>query len=88
VESMRYVRAYPTELPILATLLGQIETPVKIINGRRDRVVPPVNAEYLHARLPRATVDIIDAGHFIWEDAADEYASIVTTWWEGGYKTA
>jgi pimeloyl-ACP methyl ester carboxylesterase len=88
VESMRYVRAYPTELPILGRMLAQIDTPVEIINGRRDRVVPPVNAEYLHDRLPRAKLDLIDAGHFIWEDAADEYASLVTTWWDGGYKLA
>jgi len=30
-------------------------------------------------------VDIIEAGHFTWEDAADEYAALVTSWWGGGY---
>jgi hypothetical protein len=30
-------------------------------------------------------VDIIEAGHFTWEDAADEYAALVTRWWGGGY---
>ncbi|HEY9376033.1 MAG TPA: alpha/beta hydrolase, partial [Jiangellaceae bacterium] len=43
VESMRYVRAYPEELPILAELLPQITTPVTIINGRHDHVVPLAN---------------------------------------------
>ena len=47
VESMRYVRAYPEELPELAELLPQITTPVTIINGRHDRVVPVANAEFL-----------------------------------------
>ena len=28
-----------------------------------------------------------DAGHFTWEDAADEYTALVTTWWGGGYAT-
>jgi hypothetical protein len=28
-----------------------------------------------------------DAGHFAWEDAADEYAVLVTEWWSGGYTT-
>ena len=37
VESMRYVRRYPEELPELAKLLPQIATPVTIINGRHDR---------------------------------------------------
>ncbi|MFL5578599.1 MAG: alpha/beta fold hydrolase [Gemmatimonadaceae bacterium] len=88
VESMRYVRAYPTELPVLRDLLPGIQTPVQLIGGARDPVVPPVNAEYLHARLPRSKLDIIDAGHFTWEDGADEYAAIVTSWWDGGYATA
>ena len=84
-ESMRYVQAYPQELPVLRDLLPTIETPVQIISGARDRVVPPVNAEFLHERLPKSKLDLIDAGHFIWEDAADQYAALVTRWWTGGY---
>ena len=84
-ESMRYVRTYPEQLPILRDLLPKIETPVQIIAGARDPVVPPVNAEYLHERLPKSKLDIIDALHFIWEDAADTYAALVTSWWAGGY---
>jgi pimeloyl-ACP methyl ester carboxylesterase len=85
VESMRYVRTYPTELRVLRDLLAEIQTPVQIIAGARDPAVPPVNAEYLHERLPRSNLDIVDAGHFTWEDAADEYAALVTSWWRGGY---
>jgi pimeloyl-ACP methyl ester carboxylesterase len=81
VESMRYVRSYPTELPVLRDLLSEIETPVRIIAGARDRAVPPVNAEFLQDRLPNSKLDVIDAGHFTWEDGADEYAALVTGWW-------
>jgi pimeloyl-ACP methyl ester carboxylesterase len=88
VESMRYVRTYPTELPILRDLLPEIQTPVQIIAGARDPAVPPVNAEFLHERLPNSKLDLIDAGHFTWEDGADEYAALVTSWWHGGYATA
>jgi pimeloyl-ACP methyl ester carboxylesterase len=88
VESMRYVRAYPTELPALRDLLPEIQTPVQIIAGSRDPAVPPVNAEFLDARLPNSKLDILDAGHFLWEDAADEFASLVTNWWDGGYARA
>jgi pimeloyl-ACP methyl ester carboxylesterase len=88
VESMRYVRAYPTELPILADLLPNIETPVEIIGGLWDWAVPPSNHRYLHQRLPNSKLDLIDAGHFTWEDAADEYARIVTSWWAGDYANA
>jgi pimeloyl-ACP methyl ester carboxylesterase len=80
-ESMRYVRAYPKQLPELSELLPRITTPTLIINGARDPVVPPANAEYLHERLPNSRLEILDAKHFILEDAADEYAALVTSWW-------
>ena len=76
-ESMLYVRRYPQELPELAELLPQIAVPVTIINGRHDRVVPLANAEFLDERLPTSRLAIIDAGHFVWEEAPEEYASIV-----------
>ena len=77
VESMRYARRYPEELPTLAKLLPTITTPVTIINGRHDRVVPVANAEFLDERLPNSRLELIDAGHFVWEEAPAEYASIV-----------
>ena len=86
-ESIRYVQSYPTELEGLRDVLTQIQTPVQIIAGRRDAVVPPVNAEYLHERLPNSELNLIDAGHFVWEDAADEYAALVNRWWSGGFRT-
>jgi pimeloyl-ACP methyl ester carboxylesterase len=88
VESMSYVRTYPTELPVLRDQLGDIETPVQIIAGRQDTAVPPSNAEFLHERLPHNKLDIIDAGHFTWESAPDEYATLVTNWWQDGYRAA
>ena len=77
VESMRYVRTYPEQLPALAELLPTITTPVTIINGNHDRVVPLANAEFLDKRLPNSRVKIIDAGHFAWEEAPSEYAAII-----------
>jgi pimeloyl-ACP methyl ester carboxylesterase len=85
-ESMRYVRSYPTELRELRDLLANIVTPVLIINGQRDPIVPPANAEYLYQHLPRCQMEFIDAGHFIWEDAAEEYARLLVGWWDGGYR--
>ena len=76
-ESMRYVRKYPEELPVLAGLLPQIAVPVTIINGRHDRVVPLANAEFLDQRLPTSRLVIIDAGHFVWEEEPAKYASAV-----------
>jgi pimeloyl-ACP methyl ester carboxylesterase len=86
-ESMRYVQSYPTELEALRDVLPHIQTPVQIIAGRRDAVVPLVNAEYLDERLPHSELRVVDASHFIWEDAADEYAAVVKAWWAGGFTT-
>jgi pimeloyl-ACP methyl ester carboxylesterase len=79
------VGACPTDLPILRDLLPGIQTAVQHIAGRRDEVVPVVNSEYLHERLPHSKLDVIEAGHFTWEEAPDEYAALVTSWWNGGY---
>jgi pimeloyl-ACP methyl ester carboxylesterase len=85
VESMRYVRNLATELPDLRDLLPTIATPVLIIAGARDPLVPPANAEFLDERLPNSKLNILDAGHYTWEDAADEFAALATSWWGGGY---
>ncbi len=88
VESMRYARAYPDQLPELAGLLPAIETPVHVVTGRRDRVVPLANAEFLVANLPNCRLTILDSGHFVWEEAARDYESIVLDWATGGYREA
>src|SRR4051795_1145040 len=82
VESMAYVRSYPSDLPVLAERLGDIPTPVQIIAGRHDALVPPSNAEYLHARLPSSELDILETGHFAWEDCADDYLELTRSWIE------
>jgi pimeloyl-ACP methyl ester carboxylesterase len=82
-ESLRYLRSYPADLPVLAGLLPRIDTPVQIIAGAGDTAVPPANARFLHERLPYSKLDVIDAGHFTWEDAAADYAALVTSWWRG-----
>jgi pimeloyl-ACP methyl ester carboxylesterase len=80
-ESLRYLRSYPAELPVLAGLLPQIDIPVQLIAGAGDTAVPPANTRFLHERLPHSKLDVLDAGHFTWEDAPAEYAALVTSWW-------
>jgi pimeloyl-ACP methyl ester carboxylesterase len=84
--SMRYARRYPAELPALAELLPEIEIPVLIFAGLRDRVVPLGNAEFLTARIPRSRLATIDCGHFVWEEAPDEFAGLIAAWVAGGYR--
>lgn len=85
-ESTRYVRRYPQELPVLGELLPEIQAPVQIINSLRDPLVPPVNGEYLHERLPNSKLDFLDAAHYPWEDAADQYAAIISAWVKDVYQ--
>ncbi len=87
VESAPYVRSYPTDLPVMAERLGDIRTPVQIIAGRHDSLVPPSNAEFLHARLNGSKLDILDTGHFAWEDGADDYLELTRSWIEA-HRTA
>jgi pimeloyl-ACP methyl ester carboxylesterase len=82
VESAAYVRSYPSDLPVLAERLADIRTPVQIIAGRHDQLVPPSNAEFPRARLANSKLDILDTGHFAWEDGADEYLGLTRSWIE------
>jgi pimeloyl-ACP methyl ester carboxylesterase len=85
-ESTAFVRAYPKSLPILQNKLATIQTPVQIIWGKKDQYVPVSNAEYLNEKLPNAKLDLLKPGHFVWEDAADDYARVVSDWVGGGYR--
>jgi pimeloyl-ACP methyl ester carboxylesterase len=82
IESAAYVREYPSDLPVLAERLGDIRTPVQIIAGRHDALVPPSNAEFLHARLADSKLDILETGHFTWEDGAEDYLELTRSWIE------
>jgi pimeloyl-ACP methyl ester carboxylesterase len=81
-ETIPYAQSYLTYLPILAELLHRINTPIRVVAGAGDQVVPSVNSEFLLQRLPHSRVDYIaGAGHFCWEEKPDEFADLVTEWW-------
>ena len=77
VESMRYVRRYPEELPVLHELLPHLRVPVTVVSGLRDHVVPLANATYVAERVPDGRSVVLDAGHFLWEEVPDQYAAAV-----------
>jgi pimeloyl-ACP methyl ester carboxylesterase len=49
--------------------------------GNHDRGVLPVNGDHLHEQLPHSKSDKVDAGHFAWTHAADQYATLISDWW-------
>jgi pimeloyl-ACP methyl ester carboxylesterase len=77
VESMRYVRRYPEELPVLAELLPHLDLPVTVVTGQHDHVVPLANAQFVTDRVPDSQLVVLEAGHFIWEEIPDQYAAVV-----------
>jgi pimeloyl-ACP methyl ester carboxylesterase len=85
-ESARFVRQYPEQNPVLGDLLPKITTPTQILAGRDDDLVPWSNNQYLDDLLPNSELHPLDAGHFAWEQAAEDYGRLVVDWVSGGYK--
>jgi len=53
-DTIPYAQSYREYLPELAKLLPSIRTPVRVVAGADDQVVPASNAEFLRERLPNA----------------------------------
>ena len=85
-ESARFVRHYPELNPVLGELLPTITTPTQILAGKNDDLVPWSNNQYLADLLPNNELHALDAGHFAWEQAAEEYGRLVADWASGGYQ--
>ena len=84
-ESTRFVRHYPEQNELLGDLLPSISTPTQIVAGRNDEIVPWSNNQYLADILPSSEIHPLDATHFAWEEASDEYGRLVADWVSGGY---
>lgn len=85
-ESARFVRHYPEQNKVLGDLLPKISTPTQIVAGRGDDLVPWSNNQYLGDLLPNSEVHPLEAGHFAWEEAPEEYGRLVVDWISGGYR--
>jgi pimeloyl-ACP methyl ester carboxylesterase len=86
-DATQFVRAYLTELAKLEPLLPHIETPILVIAGRNDPIVPPANGQVLADALPNNRLVLLDGGHRIWEEAANAYVEQVVSWIDGGYSS-
>ena len=84
--SAALVRAYPKDLAALAPRLASIQLPVAIVVGRNDPYGLARDAALLRERLPHARLDVLEAGHCVWEERAPEFESIVTQWVSGGFR--
>jgi pimeloyl-ACP methyl ester carboxylesterase len=84
-EAVTFVRDYPQSLPRLANRLSEVTVPCQITVGRNDPFVPVSNAKGLQKALPKNKLDVLDCGHFVWEDAASEYAKLACDFIKGGH---
>src|SRR5271154_6553524 len=84
-EAMAFVRDYPQSLPRLARRLAEVTVPCQITVGRHDPFVPVSNAQGLHKALPKNKLDVLNCGHFVWEDAASEYGKLACDFIQGGH---
>jgi len=84
-DAVDFIRAYPQSLPRLSKRLQEITTPCQITVGRHDPFVPVSNAEGLRKGLPKSNLNVLECGHFVWEDAAAEYAKLACDFISGGY---
>lgn len=82
-----FVRAYRRELPRLEKLLPTIATPTLVVSGRDDPFVPPSNGQFLADRMPHCRAEVVEAGHFVWEDTAETYAKLISAWISDRYRT-
>jgi pimeloyl-ACP methyl ester carboxylesterase len=70
---------------VLRGLLPSITTPAQVA-GREDDLVPWSNNEYLVELLPNNEIRPLDAGHFAWEEASDEYGRLIAEWVTSGFQ--
>jgi pimeloyl-ACP methyl ester carboxylesterase len=86
LDSIAYVRSYPTDLAALSLMLANITTPVQIIVGRDDPYGLAGDAHLLHHQLPHSRLDVFECGHNAWEEEAARYAEVVAEWIRVGHQ--
>ena len=86
-DATQFVRGYIPDLPKLERLLPKIKTPVLIVAGKSDPIVPPPNGQLLADHLPHNRYVLLDAGHRIWEEATAEYVAAMRRWFDADYRT-
>lgn len=86
VAAAQYIKSYAKDLPNLPLAIEKMKAPALVIAGREDPVAPLANADFLGRSLARARVEIVECGHFVWQDAPDKYADLLTEWIGGAYK--
>jgi pimeloyl-ACP methyl ester carboxylesterase len=81
--AFQMLRSFEKDLQLLQVWLDKLPVPVQIIWGRHDPIALVENGFVLNRRLPNSKLNILDTGHYAWEDGWEEFAAIVEDWLEG-----
>jgi len=57
--------------------LAALEVPSLVLWGEHDPFAPVAGAHQFHKELPSSQLVVLDAGHFVWEDAPEQCADAV-----------
>jgi pimeloyl-ACP methyl ester carboxylesterase len=71
---------YRTNLPLypkFQAYFRQYQPPTLIVWGKNDEIFPPAGATPYMKDLPQAEFHLLDTGHFVMEDKADEAIPII-----------
>jgi len=82
-DAAQYVRAYKEDLPLLEQRLARIQTPVLVIAGKNDPIVPPANNQFLADRLPRNRLSVLEAAQRAWQEPTEPYSREIMSWFGG-----
>jgi pimeloyl-ACP methyl ester carboxylesterase len=63
--------------------LRRAAMPALIVMGAHDRIVPPRRAEFMAGLMPRATVQMVEAGHLPTVEAAGDVTTALTGFLNG-----
>jgi pimeloyl-ACP methyl ester carboxylesterase len=80
----RYYANGAIDPPAVRSALARLDSPVLLLAGGYDVVLPPVRAEQYAALFPRGELVVLPAaGHYPWRDDADSFVGCVADFLRG-----
>ncbi|HMH24066.1 MAG TPA: alpha/beta hydrolase [Puia sp.] len=81
-EAFQILRSFEKDLQLLQVWLDKLPVAVQIIWGRHDPIALVENAFILNRRLQNSKLNILNTGHYAWEEGWEEFAAIIEEWLE------
>jgi pimeloyl-ACP methyl ester carboxylesterase len=79
-DAFQILRSFEKDLQLLQVWLDKLPVAVQIIWGRHDPIALVENAFILNMRLQNSKLNILNTGHYAWEEGSEEFAAIIEEW--------